>query len=35
LVREEGDFPGGLVDDEEGETDYYDPTTGWPCVESP
>jgi hypothetical protein len=26
VVRDEGDFPGNLVDDEEGETDYYDPT---------
>jgi hypothetical protein len=26
VVRDEGDFPSGLVDDEEGETNYYDPT---------
>jgi hypothetical protein len=26
VVRDEEDFPGNLVDDEEGETDYYDPT---------
>jgi hypothetical protein len=25
LVRGKGDFPSGLVYDEEGETDYYDP----------
>jgi hypothetical protein len=26
VVRDEGDFPDGLVDNEEGETNYYDPT---------
>jgi hypothetical protein len=25
-VRDKGDFPGVRVDEEEGETDYYDPT---------
>jgi hypothetical protein len=25
LVRSEGDFPSGLVDEEEGETNYYYP----------
>jgi hypothetical protein len=25
VVSDEGDFPGSLVDDEDKETDYYDP----------